>query len=378
MRNSMNTSPTIRRQLLSTVSALALLGLAYSAHAAGSDTDRPLLWIELGGQMENVSGQGQVFAPAFLAKNSTSSVLGPVTPLQAQRLPKFSFGEDGKISFQPEDSDWVFSASVRIGRSGNSRHVDHQTTGTYHKYYRSGVASSAPPHTKADYADTHVRHRESHAILDFSAGKDIGLGVLGKDSSSTFNFGVRFAQFTSKADFNIRARPDLGFKYTTIPFNGHQFTFHLVHSHDYYATGRASRSFRGVGPSLSWTGSAPFIGDREGGEVTFDWGVNASLLFGKQKAHAQHQETGQYQPPGKYLAPVYQNHPPAHDSNRSVTVPNVGGFAGASWRVQDFKVSLGYRADFFFGAIDGGIDARKSEALAFKGPFASINVGVGD
>jgi len=39
----------------------------------------------------------------------------------------------------------------------------------------------------------------------------------------------------------------------------------------------------------------------------------------------------------------------------------VGGFAGLSYNFPNAKVSLGYRADFFFGAIDGGPDAAKKE-----------------
>ncbi len=44
----------------------------------------------------------------------------------------------------------------------------------------------------------------------------------------------------------------------------------------------------------------------------------------------------------------------------------------------DAKISFGYKADFFFGAIDGGIDARKNENRAFFGPYASISIGIGD
>ena len=44
---------------------------------------------------------------------------------------------------------------------------------------------------------------------------------------------------------------------------------------------------------------------------------------------------------------------PARD--RTVVVPNLGGFAGVSWRLPTAKLSFGYRADFFFGAIDGGL-----------------------
>ncbi len=48
---------------------------------------------------------------------------------------------------------------------------------------------------------------------------------------------------------------------------------------------------------------------------------------------------------------------------RTVVVPNLGAMAGLSFRYANAKVSFGYRADFFFGAIDGGIDTRKSEIL---------------
>ena len=32
-----------------------------------------------------------------------------------------------RFRFQPEDSDWVFSAAIRYGRSSNNRHVHQQT-----------------------------------------------------------------------------------------------------------------------------------------------------------------------------------------------------------------------------------------------------------
>jgi hypothetical protein len=57
-------------------------------------------------------------------------------------------------------------------------------------------------------------------------------------------------------------------------------------------------------------------------------------------------------------------------------VPNVGGFAGLSVRRANAKVSFGYRADFFFGAMDAGIDARHTEDMSFHGPFAKISVGL--
>jgi hypothetical protein len=58
-------------------------------------------------------------------------------------------------------------------------------------------------------------------------------------------------------------------------------------------------------------------------------------------------------------------------------VSNLGGFAGVSYRYNNAKISFGYRTDFFFGAIDGGIDKPKSENLGFSGPFANISFGLG-
>ncbi len=378
LMNARSGKRDFRWQLLTTVSALALLAAVGmgDAKAADEEPDRPTVWIELGGQAENITGQGERFAPAFLAAYPNSTVLGPVTPIQAQKPSQLGFGEEGTISFQPEGSDWVFSAALRYGQSSNTRHVDHQGNGVHQTKYVNGVPVSGHLLTVTKFADTHAHNQETHAVLDFLAGKDVGLGMFGKDSSSVLSLGVRFAQFASKETFDIRARPDLHFKY--LPAASAPTRIALPYFHTYHASGNASRSFRGIGPSLSWTGSTPFVGNQQGGEITFDWGVNAALLFGKQKAHVRHQETGNYKAAGnKYYSTVYQHPPTGHDTLRSVTVPNVGGFAGLSWRIRDFKVNLGYRADFFFGAIDAGIDTRKSEMLGFYGPFASVSVGLG-
>ena len=65
------------------------------------------------------------------------------------------------------------------------------------------------------------------------------------------------------------------------------------------------------------------------------------------------------------------------DRSHSVAVPNVGGSMGLSFHYAAAKVSFGYRADFFLGAIDGGIDTHNSEDVGFHGPFATISIGLG-
>lgn len=234
--------------------------------------------------------------------------------------------------------------------------------------------------TTANFVDAVTTHEESHAILDFTAGKDMGLGMFGLDGSSVLSAGVRFAQFASQSSVDMHARPDLQF-HQIGPFPQYGITEVKYHPffHTYRAAESASRNFRGVGPSIAWTGSASMLGDRHDGEIFFDWGANAALLFGRQKTRVQHQATGYYHGWQNvvYATQVYQHATPVPARSRSVTIPNLGGFAGASYRFNNAKLSLGYRADFFFGAIDGGVDARKSETLGFFGPFANVSIGLG-
>jgi hypothetical protein len=63
--------------------------------------------------------------------------------------------------------------------------------------------------------------------------------------------------------------------------------------------------------------------------------------------------------------------------SRSVAIPNVGGFAELSYHYANAKISMGYRADFILGAMDGGIDTRKTYDRNFHGPFATISIGLG-
>ena len=373
-----------RHHLLATTSALVLASLVAirsSALAADqSGTDRPTLWIELGGQLDSISGQGAPFAVGFLKNYPDSSVLKPTTPFDAERPIPFSFSETGRLTLQPRGSDWTFSASAIYGRSSNFTHVDHQTDGTFYTQYKYGKPRSGTNiHGTDNFADTQVHHSQSHTILDFMAGKDVGLGLFGKDASSVLSLGVRFAQFSSRTSFDARARPDLEFKYTAIPTLN--LTLKLAHFHTYHLSGQMDRSFHGVGPSLSWSGSAPLIGSPDTGQAALDWDLKAAILFGRQKAAVNHHESAHYLPAsarfgGTSYQLVYER-TGGHSTNRTVDSPSISATAALSWRIENFKMSLGYRADFFFGAMDTGIDARQDSTLGFHGPFATISVGLG-
>ncbi len=49
-------------------------------------------------------------------------------------------------------------------------------------------------------------------VLDFQAGKDVGLGLFGARGSSIVSLGVRFAQFTSTSNVMLKSDPRLAFQ----------------------------------------------------------------------------------------------------------------------------------------------------------------------
>ncbi|HEV2561804.1 MAG TPA: hypothetical protein VGT78_06650 [Rhizomicrobium sp.] len=399
---------TIRWKLLTSASALALTAYVSTAGLArAEDTDRPLLWIELGGQLEGLSSQQEAFAPSFL---SGISQYGIKSPLGLERAPRFGFASDGTITFEPDDSNWVFSGSIHYGRSAKNKN-SHQQTPNAHlpdhvtlppsfgsKYINAGTRY---PSSHVKFADAAARQSERHVVLDFQAGKDVGLGMFG-GGSSVLSAGIRFAQFSSKSKVTMHMEPDV--QYPTIPITGTFATWSrkrlafysgAFHFHDDAAMETNQRSFHGVGPSLAWKASAPFVGNADSGELTFDWGANAAVLFGRQRVRGHHQTTVRsYYKHGSFadgkhkggfiehafatISTVLHKQSAPFERTRTVAVPNVGGFAGISYRYADAKLSFGYRADFFFGAIDGGIGTRKDENRGFYGPFASISFGLGD
>jgi hypothetical protein len=369
-----------RRGLLTTVSVAALI-CASGAAAADRPADRPTVWIELGAQLERISAAGDTFVPSFITDNTDSPAFAPQSPLATQRSPRYSKGFEGKVTFQPQDSDWLFSASILYGRANGSKRVHEQTAGIH--LPPTAAAYGIPvldPLPVKNFSDTRAKHSENHMVLNFQAGKDVGLGIFGRNGASTISAGIRFAQFSTRTDVDLKARPWIGFHTTSIPIgSGNYFTFPGVkYWHTYGANLHKTASFRGIGPSLSWNSSANLAGGDSDGELTFDWGVNAALLFGRQKTQLDHAESGNliHILFGTYSS-LYK-HEKAVTRSHSVTVPNIGGFAGLSVRYSAAKFSFGYRGDFFFGAMDTGIDARHNSDRSFHGPFATFSIGLGD
>jgi hypothetical protein len=220
------------------------------------------------------------------------------------------------------------------------------------------------------FFDASVEHKETHAVLDFQAGKDVGVGFWGRTGDSAISLGVRYAQQSSKSKVGFKADPD---------YDIGTSTKYQPHNHVYQASSYSEGSFWAVGPTVSWTATVPFMGTAEGAHLAVDWGLNAAVLFGKAKSIGSHQTSGAYYTGGRppHRASGYQNPIALHRRSQSITVPNVGGFLGLSLKYPNAKLSLGYRGDFFFSATDGGIDTHKIYNRDFYGPFATISFGLG-
>jgi iron complex outermembrane receptor protein len=393
-----------------------------------ADNGKPPLWLELGGQFALLDNSQQTLSPPFM---SAITEPGQLKALTDQRPPVNALDEDAKLSYQPDGSDWVFSAAVRYGRSAATRHIHQQTPNADVKvlpFTIDGLHSlfgipfggySVYPSKHAKFADGLSQQSEGHAIIDFQVGKDVGLGTFGLDGSAVASAGVRVAQFTSKSNVDLNAMPDVHYPTAPISNFAQRYPFHYnkMHFHGYQASAADKESFHGLGPQIAWDASTPIAGNvTDTGTIALEWGANFAVLFGRQKASGSHQtvanayylthwENGSglffggsaFGTPNHRVFHGYFNGPcsnpgffhrsqavcshhaktASHNRSRLAVVPNLGGFAGISFKYQNAKVSFGYRADEFFGAMDGGIDTYKAENRGFFGPFANISIGLG-
>jgi hypothetical protein len=211
-------------------------------------------------------------------------------------------------------------------------------------------------------------------MLDFTLGKDFGLGSM----SGKLSAGVRIAQFHSQASLTMGADPHYNFVVNVSQ------KYHEI----WEFSSQETRTFHGVGPEAKWDGSTPILGDAEDGQLTFDWGINAAVLFGRQSAILHHAVKHCRVDGFGSLAvceggtisgvedPRIPEPPDDVNRSRNVTVPNLGGYVGASMRYHNSKVSLGYRADTFFNAMDGGQEAHESTNRGFYGPYLNVSLGL--
>lgn len=349
--HSANKYMTLRLKLLAGASAIAITGYVSAiASAKADDATHPVLWIELSGQYSHMESSDPRLVPSFLS----DSPFDGLSHLSLENGPHTAWDKGAKLTLQPDGSNWFLVVGARYGKTSRSIVRDnHPTT--------EGLTKYSTKHYNA-FQNVSSHNSESHVILDFQVGKDVGLGRFGSGGTSAIDAGIRIAQFRARSHSDIKSQPT---NLPTVYYTINRFS----------ASFDAARRFNGIGPALSWDASATLLGNPSGGNVTFDWGINGALLFGRQKTTTSH-STSENSYHAYNRVPVYQA---ANASVRSkaLTVPNIGGFAGVSWRYPNAKVSFGYRADFFFGAMDVGLDRHRTTDVGFHGPFVSVSVGLG-
>ncbi|HVP83924.1 MAG TPA: Lpg1974 family pore-forming outer membrane protein [Rhizomicrobium sp.] len=350
-------SKQLRYRLLATVSSMAFVVCGEIAHARDDNDGRPSFWIEIGGAFDQLASDSDV----WLAPNTPSPQANPTPPFGI--LPKVGYDLDLKVIAEPHDSDWSFSIALVYGRSLRGRKTNHDQT--YNT--KIGLDESPPKYvyTNWNFANTQQRSTSNHLILDFQAGKDVGIGIFG--GKSTLNVGIRWAKLNDDASGHLSGATNAIATFPLVPY---------ATETKVDADFAAKHSFNGIGPSISWESQMPIAGSRSDG-FSVDWGINAALLFGKQKTRTNlHMHSS-------YCATFIGGCTPGAGSTQSlqrsktVIVPNLGGFAGISWRMPNAKVSVGYKADFFFNAIDVGINTRGTATRGFYGPFATVSIGLG-
>jgi len=362
------------------------------------DGKKPQLWLTLGGSFLNkIDGKTDPYDPLAMANFPNGGhptppwASGLPTLAQLQKTPAAGFEEEASLTFQPEDTDWVLKAGIRYGRSAHNKTVHKSQfaatrtqwevfTGytfpcTFFDQFYPTFSDQCRHGAFKEFVDSHDASSEWHAIMDFEIGRNVGIGTFNGEGTSTISAGVRIAQFHSKDHLLLGAGPhyDLSGKYHEI--------------YDFYT--QEDRAFHGMGPELAWDASQPIMGNAQNGRLTFDWGLNAALLFGEQSVHLDHVVKhctvhgagGLSSCDGGGIGsngdPMIVE--PADNVVRStnVTVPNLGGYAGVSVNYSNAKISLGYRADEFFNAMDGGQDIAKKFDRGFYGPYFNISLGFG-
>ncbi|HVP85885.1 MAG TPA: TonB-dependent receptor [Rhizomicrobium sp.] len=347
-----------------------------------ADGRSPQIWFQLGGNFTILDADTQPYQSMFAA--GTPSLRTDLPSIaDVEKAPGGVFDWQGSATLQPAGTDWVLKAGVRYGRSSVTKHYHESLpaqTKASRQFFPGGPAIPCsidnPPFQYSGachaifktFSDAQGVAREDHMMLDFTLGKDVGLGSFGDHGKSTIAAGVRMVRFDTDIKSAFNSDPLYAFD------KAYFAKYHYLDT----ATNEEHHSFNGIGPEVTWDGSAPILGNEEDGEITLDYGVNAAVLFGRKKASGSGEVQTTYCGYGT-LSSCENVHQTPHSFSRSknVAVPNLGGYLGASAVYRNSKISFGYRADTFFGAMDGGQDTEKSYNRGFYGPYLNITLGLG-
>jgi len=321
----------LRRKLLGTASAVALLALTQTPEQAHAQDSGQHIWLDLTGQYDMNSGKRTVYGEPF----DNGSEDHQFFPLIGQKA-----GGDGTIGLTLQEDEWYFNLAFNYGRTGTSRAEFSSSYDTYK--YRSTVKIGRYHH----YADGEARHNESHKMLDFTIGQDVGLGMFGMDGTSILSAGVRWANF----DATTIGRFFYGENKYSYP--GGSFLYNVYNTE---FNREVHQTFNGIGPMISWKGSTPLADPA----WSFEWGASAAILFGPHSIHG-------------FNAP---------DWSRNASVPQAGGYLGIGWHCPDWplKLTAGYNINASWNVLPQVTDTderRRGLDRITQGPFLRATIQV--
>ncbi len=312
---------SLRRYLLGTASGAALIG---GAPLAQADTTIDHVYFDISGQYSLTGGH----------TNWADSWHGFDEP----RI-NVKNGYDTRADLALQSGDWYLTLSANFGRTGGSKSAISQDakysstgfygTNFYTHFHRAGVA----------------KHNESHTVVDFTLGKDVGLGMVGLDGSSIVSLGVRYMHFVG------RTRSSLYYStfYRNSKYIGSPF-FTTIGGSSFYSTSfsrQLDRQFVGWGPVLTWKAKAPLAPD-----FAFSWGLTAAAVIGGRS----------FEVDGVQIR------------HKTIVSPQVAGYLGLNWQMPDCPLDLtvGYRGDAYFNIVDSGFSIVKYGDRISHGPFVQV------
>ncbi len=286
-----------RARLRNTASAIAVAVLLGLQPLSADAEDGGSMYFEF--SYGKPQGNDVPWAEAFPAANVVS-----VFPSQSY---EFGFGliHDAPASWSAGGTDWDVGLFARFGAT--NRETESGLASPYFNVIGGNYATF--------YTFGRVEHRETHAIIDFEARRDLGFGG---DSGidATIGLGGRFAHFNASTSTE--------FIYLPLP------AFTMREERDL--------TFTGIGPRVSLDLSAP-IADK----VSLDFSGGASLLFGSRKVDIS----------AVGGLPFVSN---TVSTNVSATVPTLDASLAVSFGfdqpVEGGKLSIGVAGDAWYGIYD--------------------------
>jgi iron complex outermembrane receptor protein len=349
-------------------SGAPLLGSLFEGRRQAAGEPYPVT-VEIGGGATHVDADVETYAPEWL------ELYSPEFPgVLAVDDEPLDWGDmrDVKLTYAPA-RDWRISAAYRFGKTnGGDRKAGYEhVDGNIVKGIQTIYVTSDPNHWVGTVSD-----QEQYDIIDFTVGREFGVGLLGERGRSMLSAGVRYADFRSDSSVKMDGIPDryvpeyTGPKYTTVRYHT-----------QYTTTLDSNRGFEGVGPALSWDASLRLFGDEDRGHADLDWTVGAAALFGKQTVNSEEDIlerffTGIAAFNSVVPESVFED-TVSRSQTEDVTVPNVSLSLGVSYSIDRVKVSTGYIYDRFFDVIDGGVDEAQQFDRTIHGPYLKLSLGFG-